>query len=105
MLLIPLSVIKPAIASDHTYSICRVTGYYESNGDRFLYELASRILAKNRLTIDDHCHDNIRLGREIGIKFSKAGKVKNQQDTAVMEEAAHFSNQIYDAILSKVKFD
>ena len=105
LLSLPLLTLQPAIASEQNYSICRVTGYYEGKSDQFLYELASRVLAKNRLNIDPVCSDNIKLGREIGIKFSKPGKVKSEQDAEVMEEAAHFSNLIYDAILSKVKFD
>lgn len=95
----------PVHAADHDYFICRVAGYYEGNHDQFLYQAASRVLAKNRLSTDEACNENIKLGREVGIKFSKAGKAKNEQEAAVLDEAAHFSNLIYDAILSKVKFD
>jgi hypothetical protein len=92
-------------ASDKPYSMCSVAGYYEGNDDRFMQELAMRVVEKNRLTSDTECTAAYKTGKEVAIKFSKPGRVKNQEDAAVIDQAEHFSNLIYDAILSRVKFD
>lgn len=91
--------------ANEEYEVCRVAGYYEATGDRMLHELAARIIAKNRLSVDANCSAAIKIGHEVGAKFAKPGKVKNEQDSKVLDEARSFSNLIYDAILSRVKFD
>lgn len=92
-------------AEDKPYSMCSVTGYFEGNDNRFMQEIAMRVVEKNRLNADTECTAAIKAGKEVAIKFAKPGRVKSEEDAAVINHAEHFSNLIYDAILSRVKFD
>lgn len=105
LLLIALSWSLPVAAEDIEHSMCSVTGYYEGNGNRFLYELAAHALEKNRFNADPECFSALKFGKEVGVKFSKPGRVKTNEEAVVINHAEHFSNLIYDAILSKVRFD
>ena len=109
-LLLPLLLIVsfwsfPVAAEDKELSMCSVTGYFEGNGDRFLYGLAARALEKNRFNADQECTSALKFGKEVGIKFSKPGRVKTDEEAVVISHAEHFRNLVYDAILSKVRFD
>ncbi|MGZ5001363.1 MAG: hypothetical protein ACXV7F_13815, partial [Methylomonas sp.] len=53
------------------YSICEIAGFYEGDGNRFLYELASRVIDKNRLSGESECSAAIKNGKNVAIKFSK----------------------------------
>lgn len=92
-------------ADDKDYSICEIAGFYEGDGNRFLYELALRIVDKNRLGSESECSVAMKNGKDVAIKFLKPGKSKTEEDSRILGEAAHFSNVVYDAILSRVKFD
>jgi hypothetical protein len=105
ILLMVLSWSLPVAAEDIEHSMCSVTGYYEGNGNRFLYEIAARALEKNRLNADSECSSALKFAKEVGVKFSKPGRVKNEEEAVVISHAEHFSNLVYDAILSKVRFD
>jgi hypothetical protein len=105
VLLMVLSWSLQVAAEDIEHSMCSVTGYYEGNGNRFLYELASRALEKNRFNADSECSSALKFAKEVGVKFSKPGRVKTEEEAVVISHAEHFSNIVYDAILSKVRFD
>lgn len=106
LLLLGLSLFSCYVsASDNKYSICSVAGYYDGNGDRFLHELAVRVVDKNGLSADSVCVSATKAGKEVAIKFATPGKVKGESDAAVIGHAEHFRNLIYDAILSRIKFD
>lgn len=92
-------------ASDKPYLMCGVAGYNEGSDNRFMRDIAMRVVEKNRLTEDPECTSAFRAGKEVAIKFSKPGRVKSEEDIAVINHAEHFSNLIYDALLSRVKFD
>lgn len=87
------------------YSICRIAGYYDGDGNRFLNELALRVVDKNRLSTDSDCTLAMKTGKDVAIKFAKPGRSKTEEDSRILDEAAHFANIIYDAILFRVKFD
>ncbi len=91
-------------ASDKDYTICAVAGFYEGNNNRFLTELAERIAAKNNLFGDEKCTIALKTGKEVGERFTKPGVVRTETDHNVIRQATHFSNLIYDSILSRVKF-
>jgi hypothetical protein len=105
ILLMVLSWSLPVAAEDIEHSMCSVTGYYEGNGNRFLYELAARALEKNRFNADSECSSTLKFAKEVGVKFSKPGRVKIEEEAVVISHAEHFSNLVYDAILSKIRFD
>lgn len=85
--------------------MCSVAGYFEGNGNRFLYELAARALENNRFSADAECVSALKFGKEVGFKFAKPGRVKTDAEADVINHAEHFSNLVYDAILSKVRLD
>ena len=91
-------------ADDKKYSICSVAGFFEGNSNRFLSDLAVRTAVKNNLMTDEGCKLAIKDGKEIGERYSKPGRVKKPSDQDVIFHATHFSNLIYDSILSKVSF-
>lgn len=92
-------------ASEKDYTMCKIAGFYEGNGNRFLEDLAVRVSAKNNLMADKECTLAMKDGREIGQNFSKPGRLKSHEDSEVIDEATHFSNLIYDSILSRVKLN
>jgi hypothetical protein len=91
-------------AEDKDYTICSVAGFYEGNNNRFLMELAERIAAKNNLFGDEHCTAALKEGRAVGERFNKPGVERRAMDYEIIRNATHFSNLIYDSILSRVKF-
>lgn len=92
------------LAADRDYSICAVTGFYEAGNNRFLTDLAERVAAKNNLFGDELCTTAIKAGKEVGLRYSKPGVVRTEADNVIIRDATHFSNLIYDSILSRVKF-
>ena len=91
-------------AADKDYTICSVAGFYEGNNNRFLTDLAERIAAKNNLFGDEKCTIALREGKAVGERFAKPGAERRVIDYEVIRNATHFSNMIYDSILSRVKF-
>jgi len=90
--------------SDKDYTICSVAGFYEGNNNRFLTDLAERVAAKNNLFGDEKCTIALREGKAAGERFTKPGAERRVTDYEVIRNATHFSNLIYDSILSRVKF-
>ena len=86
------------------FSICAVAGFYEADNNRFLTDLAERVAAKNNLFGDANCTQALKAGRETGARFSKPGAQRNETDALIIRQATHFSDMIYDSILSRVKF-
>ena len=91
-------------AVDKDYSICAIAGFHEGNNNRFLTDLAERVAAKNNLFGDEKCTLALKMGKEVGERFTKPGVVRTETDYSVIRQATHFSNLIYDSILSRVKF-
>ena len=91
-------------ATDKDYSICAVAGFYEGNNNRFLTDLAERVAAKNNLFGDEQCTIALKAGKEVGARFLKPGVVRTETDNTIIRHATHFSNLIYDSILSRIKF-
>ena len=105
-LLLALSAFPCCIsASDKPYTMCSVAGYYEGNDNRFMHELAMRVIVKNQLNTNSECISAMKTGKEVAIKTAKPGRLKNEEDAEVIFHVEHFSNLIYDSILSRVKFD
>ena len=93
-----------AFAADRDFTICAVAGFYEVNHNRFLTDLAERVAAKNNLFGDDKCTQAIKAGKEAGDRYQKPGVQRSEIDMQIIRSAIQFSNQIYDSILSRVKF-
>jgi len=91
-------------AVDKDYSICAVAGFYEGDKNRFLTDLAERVAAKNNLFGDEGCTQALKEGKAVGERFSKPGAERRVTDYDIIRQATHFSNLIYDSILSRVKF-
>jgi hypothetical protein len=104
-LLVAFAFSNQVSAANTPYSICSVAGYFDGNGDQFLHELALRVVEKNGFANDSVCSSEIKFGREVAVKLHTPGKVKTAAEATVIGHADHFRNLIYDAILSRVKFD
>jgi hypothetical protein len=102
--LLPVMFMFPvdSMAAKHEY-ICKIAGYYEEVGDHFLHQLALRVIEKNRMTDDMSCKTEIKLGNNIAHKYSRLGTVETDDEREVLMHAKHFSDLVYDAILSKIK--
>ncbi len=105
LLLLAVTSAHAAESGDKRYSMCSVAGYYDGGNNRFMSDIAMRVVEKNHLSSDSECTLAFKTGKELGIKFSKPGRIKNEEETEVINDATHFGNLIYDAILSRVKFD
>jgi hypothetical protein len=93
-----------ANSAEKDYMICSVAGFYEANNNRFLTDLAERVAAKNNLFGDENCTIALREGKAAGERFSKPGAERRVTDYEIVRNATHFSNLIYDSILSRIKF-
>lgn len=93
-----------AVAADKDYTICAVAGFYEGDNNRFLTDLAERVAAKNNLFGDEKCTLALKEGKAVGQRFSKPGEERRVTDYEIIRSSTHFSNLIYDSILSRVKF-
>jgi hypothetical protein len=93
-----------AYAVDKDYSMCSVAGFYQGENNRFLMDLAERVVAKNNLLNDDKCVKAIRQGKDVGERYIKPDGEKRTADFETIRHAQVFSNTIYDSILSRVKF-
>ncbi|QWF70062.1 hypothetical protein KEF85_11955 [Methylomonas paludis] len=91
-------------AADNDFSICAVAGFYAANHNQFLTDLAERIAAKNNLFGDERCTLALKAGKDTGGRFSKPNEQRTDSDNLIIRQATHFSNLIYDSILSRVKF-
>jgi hypothetical protein len=91
-------------ANDKDYTICAVAGFYAGDNNRFLTDLAERVAAKNNLFGDERCSQALKEGKAAGERFSKPGVERRVTDNEIIRSATHFSNLIYDSILSRVKF-
>jgi hypothetical protein len=104
LLMVFIFSVCSARANDKDYSICAVAGFHEGNNNRFLTDLAERVAAKNNLFGDEQCKTALKAGKEVGMKFFKPGMERTDADYVIIRQATHFSNMIYDSILSRVKF-
>lgn len=105
LLLLVVSAAHATETGDKRYSMCSVAGYYDGSNNRFMSDIAMRVVEKNHLNSDSECTSAFKTGKDLGIKFSKPGRVKNEEESEIINDATHFGNMIYDAILSRVKFD
>lgn len=97
------------VADVHAYDmdnhICTAAGYYEAEGNQFMYEIAQRVIVKNRLDAGGHCSEASKKGFDVARKYKTPGKVVSAEDQHTIDAATHFGNSVYDAILSRIKFD
>ncbi len=90
--------------AEKDYTICSVAGFYEGTNNRFLTDLAERVVAKNNLFGDEQCTLALKEGKFAGERFSKPGADRRVTDYEIIRTAHNFSTLIYNAILSKVKY-
>jgi len=93
-----------SLAAEKDYTICAVAGFHEGSNNRFLTDLAERIAAKNNLFGDEKCTLALREGKAAGERFANPAVERRASDYEIIRSATHFSNLIYDSILSRVKF-
>lgn len=102
-LLLALVVFPTAAqAGKHDY-ICKIAGYYDSVGDHFLHHAALRVIEKNQMAEEASCMTEIKFGNNVAHKQSRIGKVESDEEMEVLVHAKHFSDLVYDSILSKIK--
>jgi hypothetical protein len=104
--LLPIVFLFPvnSMAGKHEY-ICKITGYYDGVGDHFLHELALRVIEKNQMADETSCQTEIKFGNNVAHKYSRLAKVETDEERQVLMHAKHFSDLVYDAILTKIKLD
>lgn len=93
-----------SFAGKHEY-ICKIAGYYDVVGDRFLHQMALRVIEKNHMTDEVSCQTEIKYGNNVAHKYSRLGKVESDEEMQVQMHAKHFADLVYDAILSKIRLD
>lgn len=104
-----LAMLSPMLATDvHAMDmgshICIAAGYYEAEGNQFMYEIAQRVIDKNHLSSGTACGEARKRGYDAR-RHQGAGKVVSAEDQHFIDAATHFGNSVYDAILSRIKFD
>lgn len=105
--LVPLSLllVGEVRAIDMDNHICIAAGYYEGEGNQFMLEIAQRVIAKNHLDSGGRCSEASKRGYDVARKHNAPGRVVSAEDQHVIDAATHFGNSVYDAILSRIKFD
>lgn len=100
-----LSFSSPGVlAVEKDYRLCSVGGFFSGTNDKFQSGLAAHIAKKKHLIGDPICSALWGNAYKIGEKLSKTGKVKEEAEEEVVEQARAFSEKIYEAISKKIDF-
>jgi len=92
------------LAEEDAYKLCFVRGYYFGAEDQFLGGLAAHIIYKKGLPNDPLCSAAHKIGYEVGVRFSRTGKLDGESDAKIIKYASEFSDKVYEALSSKIKF-
>ena len=96
-------VATPSFAGDNTLQVCVAGGYFSGAQDRFMSGLATHILEKKGILGTESCNAAWKDAYEVGVSFSKSGKVANSSEAAVIKRAAEFNIKVYSAIAKSME--
>ena len=93
-----------AIAADENLEICNAGGYYAGAQDRFMMGLAAHILAKQGLLGAVTCNALWKSAYDVGVSFSKTGKVVNNNEANIIKQASNFNEKVYSSIAKSMGY-
>ena len=93
-----------SVAEEKDYKICNVGGYFSGTGDKFLSGLAAHIAQKKNILSDPICSALWENAHRMGEKLSKTGKIKEQAEGEIAQQAAAFSEKVYEAVSAGIHF-
>jgi len=94
-----------SIAAEKDYKICSIAGYFWGTKQDFLQGVASHIKGKQHISLDDPiCNAAWKNGNEIAKNFAKSGKLRNETDVTVYQQASKFESQVYAAVISNINY-
>jgi hypothetical protein len=88
----------PSFAEDKTLQVCVAGGYFSGAEDRFMSGLAMHILQKKGVFDSAPCSAAWRGAYDVGVSFSKSGRVANNSEAEIAKQAAQFSAKAYSAV-------
>lgn len=95
---------SPSVAAEKDYKICNIGGFFSGTGDKFLSGLAAHVAQKKNVLRDPICTALWDNAYKIGEKLTKTGRVKEEAEEEVVEQATAFGAKIYEAISSRIEF-
>lgn len=103
ILMFVLIVAAPCFANDETLQVCTAGGYFSGADDKFLSGLATHILVKNGALNTEPCRSAWSKAYDVGVSFSKSGRITREPEAAIVKSAAKFSSRAYAAILKNME--
>jgi hypothetical protein len=95
---------SPSVAAEKNYKICTAGGYFAGADDKFLSGLATHMAQKKNILNDPICGALWRNAHKIGEIISKTGKIHDEAEGNVVQDATEFSGKVYDVVSSKINF-
>ncbi|SEK98751.1 hypothetical protein [Nitrosovibrio tenuis] len=99
-----LAFSSPSIATEKDYKLCTIGGYFSGTHDKFLSGLAAHIAQKKNVFGTPICNAAWENAFRIGEKLYKTGRVQEQAEGEIIQQAAAFSAKVYDAISARIDF-
>jgi len=95
-----------SIAAEKDYKICSIAGYFLGYEYSFLRRVAGRVAVKQQMDLinDPICNATWKNANEIAKNLAKLGKLRNETDVTVYQQASKFELQVYDAIISNMNY-
>jgi hypothetical protein len=102
---IPLLVLvaAPSFAEDRTLQECTALGYFSGAQDKFMIGLALHILTKKGVLNTAPCNAAREEAYDVGVSFSRSGKIANSAEAAVVKSVAAFSAAVYSAVAKNME--
>jgi len=101
-LLIVVLFIPISAHSDETYKYCEIWGIASGAGDPFIRNLASRILDKQKLSLNTVCNSVQRDSYNFATTYGR--KHITSEDLLRWERYQNFKNNVMDAIIGLVGY-
>lgn len=95
---------SPSFAVEKDYKICNVGGFFSGTNDKFLSGLAAYVAQKKHILDDPICTALWKNASRMGEKLSETRRVKEQAEEEIVQQAAVFSEKIYEAVSAGIKF-
>jgi sugar/nucleoside kinase (ribokinase family) len=78
--------------------VCIVGGYFSGAQDKFMSGLATHMLEEKGVLGAASCSSAWRNAYDVGVSFSKSGKIANSSEAEVVKHAAEFSAKVYSSV-------
>jgi hypothetical protein len=93
-----------ASAAEEDLNMCNAGGYYAGAQDRFMSGMAQHILQKRGLLGTANCSALWKNAYDVGVSFSRTGKIANQNEAEIQKQASAFSEKIYSNIATDMGY-